>query len=430
MQTEILSHISALFSGKGLRRFEAVITRIDSSDIPGKKGLFSEKFKDRTKSDDDDDDTVVKDSKQDERRGARGINLMKIANMDFKFQQRFVFRPLSTVPLPEPYSRCSKSYPSKTVGNQGFQRPAHHPPPPPLPADLPPSPTEELTICLPTRALPLQPKPANTPAFTSAANSVVNGTTPPQNDNFQQSLYNDIPDDDLNLPPPPSRRLPPPPPSRTKATPIVPAPISSVGGLKSPKLKGLSHLQLPKIPATDTDLTNNINSFPSTSPFIPPPPPLPPPPITSVAAQTTINHIPVNGLPKKNVANAYLGTSNETQPAVKEMKSYKQLPQLPNKPTKLTPPSSSQKQPLPPRPVSPLPSPQSSALSLSPSPMLDFSSHTKHPNKSRPLPTIPSVQAGKKGTPSKANGGWGGVEVFDPREEDGDIYDTMDSTDM
>lgn len=329
----------------------------------------------------------------------------------------------------------------------------HHPPPPPLPADLFPSPIEDKTICLPTRSSPHQLKHASKLGFTPLASLAVNGT-PSQKDSLQQSVYTDVPDDDLDLPPPPARRLPPPPPSKMKSPSAVstlipsPAPISTAG-TKSPKLKGFSRLMLPAIPAAVTEQTHNHDLLPSTPPFTPPPPPPPPPLQTSGAYQTTVKNTATNGLPTSNALDAYSDKLPENLPVVKEIKNYKDLPQLPDKPSKKSTitsgPTFGAKKYAPKPPISngisrnktQIPSynqkqtlPQGPETSTFVLPKPEFSSRTNHPNKSRPLPTIPPVLTGKTTEPSKANGGRGGGEVFDPREEDGDIYDVMDSTDM
>uniref|UniRef100_A0A2C9L2B6 Uncharacterized protein n=1 Tax=Biomphalaria glabrata TaxID=6526 RepID=A0A2C9L2B6_BIOGL len=71
--------------------------------------------------------------------------------IDEGFQRRFTFRPIATVPLPEPLSGIRKIYPSQTPRRNVLQRPPSQPPPPPPPptssdSSSPPHPVISFTL--------------------------------------------------------------------------------------------------------------------------------------------------------------------------------------------------------------------------------------------------------------------------------------------
>ncbi|RUS71146.1 hypothetical protein EGW08_021091 [Elysia chlorotica] len=199
MQSELLSHINGIFSGKARRK----------SELPDNGGIDSAEkssgIRFRRKSDVQYPVTTsgMKISRPDPDSGRSSrLSLVQVAKLNLKrlsigednppklparhfttdseeelpppipervcslemivdaeFQGRFAFRPISTVPLPEIFTGGKKTYPSKAPKKKGLQRPPSEPPPPPPPPldTSSPSPTSQTAFFLGPPPLPVKP---------------------------------------------------------------------------------------------------------------------------------------------------------------------------------------------------------------------------------------------------------------------------------
>ncbi|XP_012944554.1 pollen-specific leucine-rich repeat extensin-like protein 1 [Aplysia californica] len=405
MQSDLLSQINGFFGGRQRRKSEDALSHDHhENDVTENGGgnIFLDRF--RRKS-----ETVVANGKsgKPETVGGKssGISLVRVAKLDFKFQSQFVFRPTCTVPLPEVFIGCKKTYPSRTPRKHAAPRPQAQPPPPPPPPDSPLSPTtppaafqlpgsgnldlltpeEELDLAEDCSATPLpapppvllQPKPAyhthqqQNVRQTDAVTSATEAAAPP--------------------PPPP-----PPPPPEEEETSAVAAPDVNGQSVreKMSNKDDLDSFWPPILPKPD-------------SPPPPPTRPLPPPPMKNGKTK--------GGNLNKGQLSSFKAPIVSTTATCAE-KLQKQVYNTEIIPTteiaKVTPVTST---------ISPSGSSRRSH------------SRSLNPNKKRPLPSIPTEEGSKSGKDVPVEGdkdGWGGKEEFDPREEDGDLYDIMDSTNM
>ncbi|CAL1537793.1 unnamed protein product [Lymnaea stagnalis] len=380
--------------------------------------------------------------------------------IDEDFQGRFSFRPISTVPLPEPLSGIKKTYPSQAPRRNAIQRPPSQPPPPP------PPPADELTTASQSSAtfnlssssrwssqyefdddleedFPLPPPP---PTVSGTQDTSIKPT-----DDRKSAPTTHV----STLPPPPTRPPPPAPQTKKPQTSLSTFPSSpslllapnTVQPSDSPKLQAASTVQTtssskftknttrskkPNPPALKSAKSEPNLVSPHLAPGTtsPPPPPIPVRPPLLCAAKPQ----PTNGLheigvppvvpPNKSQHHPKLPLKPIHQAASVNSKekpesgdsSTKQNGVIKNADSKSSQQSSEeqtshspQKSPLPPRQGRPSPD------------------ASQFPNRNRPLPSLPKPVFDKKSMHVKK---WAGPEVYDPREEDGDLYDVMDSTNM
>ncbi|XP_059140738.1 WAS/WASL-interacting protein family member 1-like [Physella acuta] len=422
MQSEIMSHFNGLFHGKN-RRKDKGLSHASSMDNLSINGLLGEKF--RRKSEAVLEVERKSKNKLNSTNWNSGLNLLRQAKMDIKlnlkklsgandsppalpvrhfmpdtaeelpppiperknsldlildndFQSRFTFKPISTVPLPEEFTGCKKIYPSKTPRRHAIRPPTQPPPPPPPPADDTPTFHLYRAESWDSRydfeddedEFPLAPPPPAKDARRASVDSRREDPSPSNVPDSRQKL--------LTISPP--LPLPPRPPAKPKPVLKSFSPPSAEK-LKLPdkpsKTNAKKQNQIPKplvLKTTKSEPNLDLNSPTS-------PPPLPARP-EHLMKQTTTQSYPKLPLKPKNgrpVPPAQMRRSQQSQPD----------PRAKGQP--------------------------------------DPRAKGKPANRNRPLPSVPRPTS--QNGAGRPKNGWAGQE-YDPREEEGDLYDVMDSTQM
>ncbi|KAH9513685.1 hypothetical protein Btru_041810 [Bulinus truncatus] len=480
MQSEIIAQISGFFGGKNKRK-EVDLSNDKNHESMTIGELIAEKFRRKSES-----AIAIEGLANKKRNGAiktNGINLVRIAKLDFisqtiyhqlparhfsidgdddlpppiperkssldtiideGFQRRFSFRPIATVPLPEPLSGIKKIYPSQTLRRNVPQRPPSQPPPPPPPPDTSSPATSSVSnISFGSSAQLylhydfeddddedfLPPPPPPPPSIIYDITPPTKGASPPPSSSTAKrtaTFWKSSSGGKLagEPPPPPTRPLPPPPQSKRsdamyKSSPnlVQPENPATSGSPKPAKLAFHSttrEMKLLKLKTAKSEPNLDVlDSSPTSPPPLPARPALLSPVLNQKPAKLSETKGPVKSagnrakerpkLPAKPVRNG-----SKSPPNSQTIKKTTDTPQIkPGKQALIPTTVTARQSP----PCSPHRSPVPGA-----------------PNKNRPLPAPPMQTDDKK--MSKVKGKVDGQEVYNPREEDGDMYDVMESTNI
>ncbi|XP_055872135.1 uncharacterized protein LOC106058762 isoform X2 [Biomphalaria glabrata] len=479
---DIIAQISGFFGGKN-RRKDVDLSSAKNQDNMTIGELIAEKFRRKSESALSIEDLVNK--KKNVAVKANGINLVRIGKLDFKlnlikrlslsddvppalpvrhfrvdseddlpppiperkssldnlidegFQRRFTFRPIATVPLPEPLSGIRKIYPSQTPRRNVLQRPPSQPPPPPPPptssdSSSPPHPVISFTLYpRPSSQYdydddfddddfppppPLSPSGEQTPTSSPTSSSKKTGMLLKSSSTSSCSKLSNEP------PPPPARPLPPPPPqskktdAKYKSSPNL-IPFEPPKHVRQTFQSTAKEMKLLKLKAAKSEPSlDALDTAPSS------PPPLPSRPTALTPA-----------LPQKP---NYL-VKNKGASKTQENKTGER-PKLPMKPAQngnRSPPTSSTSVAKKAADISPKnKAKRNEALPVLTPPVARASPPTPKgspatgAHKNRPLPAPPKKFEEEKW--GQLKGKVGGLEIYDPREEDGDLYDVMEITNI